>query len=351
MNFFFNQKRWRWQAGEQLTRRRGILLSVLGLACLGALYVFIALTPVASKNKARDIVMVVPQQSTATQVGQLLKDHELIRSPFIFVLYARWKNLDGSLKTGEYMLSNGLTTPQMLDELVDGRLAAVTITIPEGLTMTQVAELLETKGLVGREEFLAVAAREDFTCKNLESRPKGERRLEGYLFPDTYQVTRGESAHFIIDLMLKRFEQEIEDLNYLARAKKAGLTLHEAVTLASLVEREAKIDAERPLIAGVIHNRMKKSMLLQIDATVQYALGTNKPQVYYKDLEVDSPYNTYKNNGLPPGPIAMPGRSSLLAAVEPAKTLYLYYVARPDGSHAFATNYDDHKTNKERYQR
>ncbi|OPZ74838.1 MAG: putative aminodeoxychorismate lyase [Firmicutes bacterium ADurb.Bin456] len=351
MSFFFNQKRCGWQAGGQLARHLGILISILGLACLGILYVVIALTPVAPKNKARDIVMVVPQQSTATQVGQLLKDRELIRSPFIFVLYARWKNLDGSLKAGEYLLSNGLTTPQMLNELVDGRLAAVTITVPEGFTLNQVAELLEAKGLGGKEEFLSVAAREDFPSKILESRPKDERRLEGYLFPDTYQVTRGENVRFIIDLMLKRFEREIEDLNYPARAKKAGLTLHEAVTLASLVEREAKIDAERPLISGVIHNRMKKAMLLQIDATVQYALGANKPQVYYKDLEVDSPYNTYRNNGLPPGPIAMPGRSSLLAAVEPAETVYLYYVARPDGSHAFATNYADHMINKERYQR
>jgi UPF0755 protein len=150
--------------------------------------------------------------------------------------------------------------------------------------------------------------------------------------------------------MLKRFDLEMEELDYPSRAEKAGLTLHEAVTIASLIEREAKIDEERPLISGVIHNRMEKSMLLQIDATVQYALGTNKAQIYYKDLEVDSPYNTYKNNGLPPGPIAMPGRSSLLAAVEPAETAYLYYVARPDGSHAFATNNTDHEANKERYQ-
>ena len=164
--------------------------------------------------------------------------------------------------------------------------------------MTQVAELLETKGLAEREEFFAVAAREDFSYKFLEERPKGERRLEGYLFPDTYRVTRGDSVRFLIDNMLKRFDLEMEELDYPSRAEKAGLTLHEAVTIASLIEREAKIDEERPLISGVIHNRMEKSMLLQIDATVQYALGTNKAQIYYKDLEVDSPYNTYKNNGL-----------------------------------------------------
>ncbi len=295
-------------------------------------------------------MVVVPQESTATQVGQILKDHELIRSPFIFVLYARWKNLDGSLKAGEYLLNNGLSTPEIVSELVDGRLASETITIPEGYTLAQVAELLETKGLASKEEFYAVAAQEDFPYKFLEESPKGERRLEGYLFPDTYRVTRGNSVRSLIDEMLKRFDQEMEDLDYPARAQKVGLTLHEAVTLASLVEREAKIDEERPLIAGVIHNRMEKSMLLQIDATVQYALGTNKPQIYYKDLEVDSPYNTYKNSGLPPGPIAMPGRASLLAAVEPAETAYLYYVAKPDGSHAFATNYAEHEANKERYQ-
>jgi UPF0755 protein len=299
MSFFFNQKKWRWRAVKQPARHLNILLTVLGLACLGALYFLIALSPVTSKSKARDIVVVVPQQSTATQVGQILKDHELIHSPFVFVLYARWKNLDGSLKAGEYLLNNGLSTPEMLNELVEGRLASETITIPEGFTMTQVAELLETKGLAEREEFFAVAAREDFSYKFLEERPKGERRLEGYLFPDTYRVTRGDSVRFLIDNMLKRFDLEMEELDYPSRAEKAGLTLHEAVTIASLIEREAKIDEERPLISGVIHNRMEKSMLLQIDATVQYALGTNKAQIYYKDLEVDSPYNTYKNNGLP----------------------------------------------------
>jgi hypothetical protein len=215
MSFFFNQKKWRWRAVKQPARHLNILLTVLGLACLGALYFLIALSPVTSKSKARDIVVVVPQQSTATQVGQILKGHELIHSPFVFVLYARWKNLDGSLKAGEYLLNNGLSTPEMLNELVEGRLASETITIPEGFTMTQVAELLETKGLAEREEFFAVAAREDFSYKFLEERPKGERRLEGYLFPDTYRVTRGDSVRFLIDNMLKRFdldEYRIEEL-------------------------------------------------------------------------------------------------------------------------------------------
>lgn len=350
MSFFFNQKKWKWRAGKFPAIRPNIVLAVLGLAFLVMLYVLVALSPVSSKSRARDIVVAIPQQSTAKQVGALLKNSNLIRSPFVFIIYARWKDLDGRIKAGEYLFNNGFSTPEILRELVDGRLAVETFTVPEGFTIAQVADLLGAKGLVNRDEFLTVAAQEDFTYYFLQERPKGERRLEGYLFPDTYQITRGDTVHLIIDLMLKRFEREMEDLNYPAQAEKIGLTLHEALTIASLVEREARIDAERPLISGVIHNRMDQSMLLQIDATIQYALGTNKPQIYYKDLEIDSPYNTYRNDGLPPGPIAMPGRSSLLAAVDPAETDYLYYVAKSDGSHAFATNFEDHKANKARYQ-
>ncbi|MDD4239695.1 MAG: endolytic transglycosylase MltG, partial [Desulfotomaculaceae bacterium] len=180
--------------------------------------------------------------------------------------------------------------------------------------------------------------------------PEGEKRLEGYLFPDTYSFNIGESESIIVETMLKRFDREMAELGFEALAEENGISLHQAVTIASLVEREAKADEERPLIAGVIYNRLNISMPLQIDATIQYALGENKPEIYYKDLEVDSPYNTYRNYGLPPGPIAMPGRASLLAAVNPADTDYLYYVAKPDGSHAFATTLAQHNVNKEMYQ-
>lgn len=343
-----------WPNSEKTGRlSKGFLYLILfpaGVLCLALLYFMASLSPVASRENAREVVVTVPTQASAGQVAKILKESGLVRSPHVFRLYARWRGLDGRLKAGEYSLSNGLSTPEVLRELVEGKLAVQSFTVPEGFTTAQVADLLAAKGLVDRGEFLRAVASEKFSYPFLRGLPEGERRLEGYLFPDTYQVTRGSSESSIIDLMLRRFEKESRDMDYQAQVDKAGLTLHQAVTIASMVEREARVDEERPVIAGVIRNRLERSIPLQIDATVQYALGANKPKIYYKDLEVDSPYNTYKVNGLPPGPIAMPGRASLLAAVNPVRTGYLYYVAKPDGTHAFATNLADHNANKERYQ-
>lgn len=331
-------------------RYRYYILAPAGVFCLALLYIIVALSPVAIKSSARDVVVEIPLQATAGQVSKILKQNELVRSSIVFRLYARWRGVDGLIKAGEYRLSNGLSTPEVLRELVDGRLVTQSFTIPEGFTTTQVADLLVAKGFINRERFFSAVAGENFPYSFIQGLPKDNRRLEGYLFPDTYQVTRGSSESFVIDLMLKRFDLEMSELDYPAQAKKVGMTLNQAVTIASMVEREAKIDEERPIIAGVIYNRLRKSMPLQIDATVEYALGANKPKIYYKDLEIDSPYNTYRIHGLPPGPIAMPGKSSLLAAVNPARTEYLYYVAKPDGSHAFATTLAEHNANKERYQ-
>jgi len=332
------------------TRNRQYFLGLLSIGFLIMLVITILLSPVAPESVSRDVPVVIPSQATAGEAAQILKKNELVRNPLAFRLYARWKGMDGKIKAGEYLINNNLSTPEILQALVDGRLATQDITVPEGLTTAQVADLLVAKGIVNRENFYSAVANHDFAYEFIEGLPEGERRLEGYLFPDTYQIVKGSSEISIINMMLKRFEMEINELDYTKLSVEAGITLHEAVTIASMVEREARIDEERPVIAGVIYNRMNRGMLLQIDATIQYALGTNKAQIYYKDLEIDSTYNTYLNQGLPPGPIAMPGRSSLIAAVSPARTEYLYYVAKEDGTHAFATNFDEHENNKERYQ-
>lgn len=325
-------------------------LAVIVILLIGVLTaVRLALSPVDGRESARQVEVCIPHNATCSQVAKILKQSELLRSERAFRFYARWKGLDYQLKAGEYALNSGMTVPELLDVLVEGRVAVKTFTVPEGYTTAQVAELLVSLGMVNEEEFWQAVAFGDFPYQFLEGVPPGKKRLEGYLFPDTYRVRAGATEEEILDMMLKRFSREIEELEYPELAAARGLTLHEAVTIASLVEREARLDEERPLIAGVIYNRLKISMPLQVDATVQYALGTTKPVLYYRDLEVDSPYNTYRINGLPPGPIAMPGRSSLLAAVYPAATDYLYYVARPDGSHAFAPTLEEHVINKEMY--
>ncbi|TEB17628.1 putative aminodeoxychorismate lyase [Pelotomaculum sp. FP] len=351
MRFSGSKPKNKSKANKVVVLYRYAVLSLAGTFCLAFFFVLVMLSPVSSKDESKEIVVAIPQQATAGMVGEILKKEGLVRSSLAFRLYTRWKSMDSGIKAGQYRLSSALSTPQIIMELVDGRLAVQSITIPEGLNTAQVADLLAAKGLVNREKFISVVANQEFPYSFLSRAPEGDKRLEGYLFPDTYNFNIGDSESAIVETMLKRFQREIDELGFAALAERNGMTLHQAVTIASLVEREAKADEERPLIAGVIYNRLKISMPLQIDATIQYALGENKPEIYYKDLEVDSPYNTYKNYGLPPGPIAMPGRPSLLAAVNPADTDYLYYVAKPDGYHAFATTLAQHNVNKEMYQR
>lgn len=305
-----------------------------------------------SRDENGEIKVVIPENATGREAGRILAEKKLVRSSFLFWLYTRVKGLDGQLKAGEYRFGSPLPLPELVRQLTRGQPEMIRITVPEGYTVEEIAALLEEKGIVKKEVFLQEAENGLFSYPFLDGLPPGPKRLEGYLFPDTYYVNKKISAHELIDLMIGRFSEELKALDYLARVQEAGLTLHAAVTIASLVEREAKADEERALIAGVIFNRLRAGMPLQIDATVQYALGgPYRPNLTYQDLEVDSAYNTYKISGLPPTPIACPGRASLLAAVSPRQNDYLYYVARPDGTHAFARTLAEHEENRRLYQR
>lgn len=350
MRFSRSKQKNKFKSNKKIEFYRYAVLGLAGAFCLAFFFAYTLLTPVSPKDRAREIVVEIPQQATAGLAGEILKEEGLVRSSLMFKLYARYKGMDSRIKAGQYKLNSALSTPQIVMELVNGNLTVQSITIPEGWNTALVADLLAERNLVNREGFMATVAGQDFNYSFLADLPQDDKRLEGYLFPDTYHFNIGESDIEIIETMLKRFDREMAELDYAAQAERNGITLHEAVTIASLVEREARADEERPLIAGVIYNRLNISMPLQIDATIQYALGENKPEIYYKDLEVDSPYNTYQNYGLPPGPIAMPGRSSLLAAVNPADTDYFYYVAKPDGTHAFAATLAQHNVYKEMYQ-
>jgi UPF0755 protein len=333
-----------------LNRYRYHVFLLLAIICLLFIYVLVTLSPVASRSKGREVVVAIPVSATANQVAEILKQNELIRSPGFFSLYARYTGQDSQIKAGEYRLNSSFSTQELLRELVEGRLSEQSFTVPEGYTTAQIADLLASKGLADKADFLKAVSTAEFEYPFLQNLPAGDKRLEGYLFPDTYQVASDSTAVSIIDMMLARFADEMEELDYAAQAQRSGVTLQEAVIIASLIEREALVDAERPLIAGVIYNRLKIDMPLQLCASVQYALGATKPELSYQDLEIDSPYNTYKIYGLPPGPISMPGRKSLLAAVQPAATDYLYYVAKADGTHAFATTLAEHEANKELYE-
>ncbi|MGI9951748.1 endolytic transglycosylase MltG [Moorellaceae bacterium AZ2] len=286
--------------------------------------------------------------ATAAEIGRLLETHGIIRSAWAFGFYAARQKADQKLKPGVYLLSPGENLPRILEQLVEGRVMEEEFTIPEGFTLKQIARLLADKGLVSEEEFWQAAAK-PYNYPFLEGISPGSHYLEGFLFPDTYRVPVGASAETLIQLMLDRFQQVYEEVEE-QRAPGLELDTLQIVTLASMVEKEAKLDRERPLIAGVFLNRLRRGMKLESCATVEYLLESPKPVLTYEDLQIDSPYNTYKVMGLPPGPIGSPGRASLLAALNPARTDYLYFVARPDGSHEFSRSFQEHFLAARRYQ-
>ncbi|MCF8009787.1 MAG: endolytic transglycosylase MltG [Clostridiales bacterium] len=324
-----------------------VFILLAGTAYVYFYSVFSAVQPGVEKR----VKVTVPEGSDSHHIASILKDKGLIKNKTVFVYYSKFTGSASRLKAGEYDLSPSRSLPAIIDSLVAGtREKTIKYTIPEGYTLEQIGKLLEKKGLVELDKFKKAANRGDFDYPFLEDITEGPGRMEGYLFPDTYQVTNSYSEKEIINIMLERFQEVTEKMNFSRRSQNIDLSFREAVTIASMVEEEAKVDPERPVIAGVILNRLYKGQLLQIDATVQYALGEHHAKLYNKDLKVDSPYNTYKYPGLPPGPISSPGKNSLQAVLEAQKTNYLYYVARPDGTHAFAETLHQHNVNINKYQ-
>lgn len=287
----------------------------------------------------------VPANATAGVVASGLKEEGLIRSAVVFSVLSRIKGVDDKFKAGVHLLDRSLTTLQIMSSLVAGdrRLGEVIVTIPEGYSLVQIADMLERNGVTGARDFVA-AAQGKKVAAGIVPFPLPEGSLEGYLFPDTYYFEPDSKAEAVVAKMLAAFEKRV----FGAIGGDEGLpsplrSFREVVILASLVEREAKVAQERPLIAGVYLNRLRRGMRLECDATVQYALGEHKARLLYSDLKVDSPYNTYLHAGLPPGPICSPGLDCILAALRPMESDYLYYVAQGDGSHAFSRTLAEHK--------
>ncbi|MBI3976167.1 MAG: endolytic transglycosylase MltG [Armatimonadetes bacterium] len=293
------------------------------------------LRPVAGEAPAQ--IVTIPRGASVQGIATLLHGAGLIRSPAAFAAAARLRGVGSRLQSGEYALSPAMSTLEILDRLASGQVLLHRLTVPEGYTAAQIAGALAARGLAEREAFLRLARAGGgrFSLPWLEGRDD----LEGYLFPDTYLLPRGLPVDQIVARLLARFEERVTpDLR-----RGEGLSLHEAVIIASMVEREARLAAERPVIAGVITNRLRRGWPLEIDATVLYALGRTSGELTVADLQVDSPYNTYRRTGLPPGPISNPGLAAITAARHPAATPYLFYVLRPDGSHAFSRTFQEHQ--------
>ena len=308
----------------RLLVRRGIAGTVLALAASGC----------GEGGNAR---VTVPIGATMRLAADSLESAGVIGSAKAFSFYARLRNRDRRIKAGTYILDRGASWDDIIKALEEGRGIVFTVTIPEGWDLKTMVPVISRVMKVPEAE-LDSAARDTALIRRLGI-PTAS--LEGYLFPETYLLPEGSAPLPIVRRLVSEFERRWKP-EWNAQLEKLGMTRHQVITLASIIEKEARVATERPIISAVYHNRLKRGMLLQADPTVLYALGRHENRVLYRHLEVNSPYNTYRNVGLPPGPIASPGSASIEAALFPADVPYLYFVAHPDGHHEFRTTLREH---------
>lgn len=334
-----------------------ITLIVLAAVVVGGLWMYVnnALKPTpASEQEVR--VSIKPGSSPVT-IAHNLEENGIIRNNTIFVWYLKWKGIGSKFQAGEYAMKPGMTNDEIVDMLSKGQTIKeemIRVTIPEGYTVKQIAEKLAETQSFDAAKFLEIA--ESSTNKyiadayrNIPEDKSIIHHLEGYLFPETYEFVKGTTEEEVVERMLQELDKKLAglDVDVQKQLDKLGVTFHQMMTIASLVEREVVVDKERALVAGVIYNRIKQKMPLQIDATVQYLFDKPKERLFEKDLQIDSPYNTYKIPGIPPGPIGSPSIESIQAALFPEDTKYLFYVTKKDGSkeHLFAETFEGHKKN------
>jgi UPF0755 protein len=322
--------------------RSFLILVVVVILAVGAWFAWAALLPV--KPEETTFVLLRPGWSTRHIANELHREG-IIRSPTAFLLLQYAEGAQ-TLKAGEYRFEEPASALEVLRRLARGDVYARTLVVPEGFNIYDVAAAVEQAGLGPAADFIAVAKADTFLLRGLDPDAK---TLEGYLFPDTYQFTRIDTAHDIAAAMVHRFRQEAQKIGLLGNPD-----MHRIVTMASIVEKETAVPQERPLVAGVYYNRLGRKMLLAADPSVVYAAvlaGRYRGTIYQSNLDFDSPYNTYKYAGLPPGPIANPGIASLEAALHPAHTDFLYFVSDNNGHHRFAHSSEEHARNVASYRK
>lgn len=310
----------------------GILSLVLAILVMG----FVLFLNRPAEKEGKDQVIIVREGMNLKEVAGELYSNNIISSKTPFMLWARIMGYSRKIKSGEYLLSPRITPLKVMEILTRGVIITHAITVPEGFTRKQIAQLLSDKDLVDKKQFLELTDNPDLRKKYGVTGPS----LEGYLYPDTYRFGRGLSAGSIIESMVSRFFSVVEPFK--ESIAKSGMTLPEVVTLASIVEKETGKDEERPIIASVFLNRLKKRMRLESDPTVIYGINDFNGNLTRKDLTTKTPYNTYVIRGLPPGPIACPGFEAIKAVLFPADTRYLFFVSKNDGSHHFSKTLQEH---------
>ncbi len=331
-----------------------LLLLSVGCAIGAALFVAKALQPVAESAQEKRVV--IPQGARSSEIAAILKEQGLIRDAVIFTYYLKYKGEGSRFQAGEYSMTTGMAPDQIIGQLNKGltvKEEVIRVTIPEGYTVSQIAEKLSLQTPWNATEFLEIINRPETLevpfADQIPADSSIKHRLEGYLFPETYEFNKGTTEQQFIERTVQELEKKLATLpsDWQDKMKTKGLTFHQLLTISSLIEREVVVDEERPLVAGVIYNRLNKKMALQIDATVQYLFDTQKERLFEKDLQIESPYNTYRQTGLPPGPIASPSLASIRAALYPQETKYFFYVTKKDGSqrHLFAETFEQHQRN------
>jgi UPF0755 protein len=323
---------------------RIIFVCVLVGVLVGAYLYYIPHQSPDFGNKTK--YFIVNRGDTVYDIGHKLYRMGAVSGEFNFIVFSRLLGHSRKLKSGRYAIEPKTSMADIFRILTEGAAVPFNITIPEGLTVAQTADLLEHQLNFDKDEFLRICSERVL----LDSLNITTDDLEGYLFPNTYNFFYDESPQRVVNKMTNYFFASLPD-SFEQKAKRLDLSFYEAVIMASLIEKEAMLDNERPLISAVYHSRLKKRMRLQCDPSVIYGLGGLNRPLYYKDLEIDSPYNTYKYYGLPPGPICSPGKASLKAAVNPALVDYLYFVAKGDGSHVFSVTNREHINAKNRVKR
>ena len=344
---------------ESRLKRFSFLIKFLLWLTLGLGFVLIALAPlfwfqIQTSKPFKGYVdpelrVHITRGSTVSEIAVLLEKQGIISSSRLFRIFVYFNDQSTTLKAGEYQFSKPVSLKEVAEKIGEGQVYYHRVTVPEGLEIPLIAEIFVQAQFGEMSKFLSAMTEPDMIA---DLDPAAED-LEGYLFPETYFLTSGMREGEIVSLMLQNFRQFWTPEKQ-SRAKDLNMTVREIITLASLIEKETGMDNERPLVSAVFHNRLRRNMKLACDPTVIYAVKRVKQYdgvINKSDLELDSPYNTYLYPGLPPGPIASPGRLAVEAALYPADSEYLYFVSRNDGSHIFSAKYQDHEKAVSRYQR
>ena len=322
-----------------------ILIVVAALCFLGAIYHLNQYAGLPLNPKATDRKIIVGPGQGVTAVAKMLSHEKIISHPLKFRIYARLNKLDTQIKAGEYLLSGAMAPLEILEKLVRGDVILYRLTIPEGYTVGQVADLVEKTGILTGQEFLTVCQEASLLTRlGIEGQSP-----EGYLFPDTYFFSKDTTPEKMVETMVNRF-WEVFSPAWRKRAETLGWSVYEVITLAAMIEKETGEPKERPVISSVFHNRLKKRMRLASDPTVIYGIKHFDGNVTKKHLATPTPYNTYLIKGLPAGPIANPGQKAIEAALYPADTPYLYFVSKKNGTHHFSSTMQEHNRAVRKYQ-